>query len=139
MLQTANADLEEQVTTLEKELEAATETGFELNRLLQDFLTSQNTSETMMKSVEHLQKQLDSQQNTITSLTKSRDDKNLEVSNTLWANQHHQRGQGQGSTMLYKHAALQIQTLYLISKGRPLLRMPLTECDETSSRCIISH
>ncbi|PSN55060.1 hypothetical protein C0J52_04113 [Blattella germanica] len=67
----AKTELEDQVSSLEKELEAATEAGLELNRMLSDFLSSQNSSDTVMKSVEHLQKQLDSQQATITSLTES--------------------------------------------------------------------
>ncbi|KAJ9598424.1 hypothetical protein L9F63_010899, partial [Diploptera punctata] len=75
-----NSQLKEQVSSLEKELEIATEAGLELNRMFSDVLT-QNSSETMMKSVDHLQKQLDSQQNTITTLTESLSDKTAENEN----------------------------------------------------------
>jgi hypothetical protein len=57
----------------------ATEAGLELNRMLSEFLAAQHGSDTVMKSVEQLQKQLDSQQNTITTMTASLNDKNTEV------------------------------------------------------------
>jgi hypothetical protein len=74
----ARADLEEQVTALEKELEVATEAGLELNHMLSEFLSAQHGSDTVMKSVEQLQKQLDSQQTTITTMTASLNAKNIE-------------------------------------------------------------
>jgi len=67
------------VAALEKELEVATEAGFELNRMLSEFLSVQHGSDTVMKSVEQLQKQLDSQQTTITTMTASLNAKNIEV------------------------------------------------------------
>jgi len=67
------------VAALEKELEVATEAGLELNRMLSEFLSTQHGSDTVMKSVEQLQKQLDSQQTTITTMTASLNTKNLEV------------------------------------------------------------
>lgn len=75
----AKAELEEQVTSLEKELEAATEAGLELNRMLSEFLSAQHGSDTVMKSVEQVQKQLDSQQSTIATMTASLNAKNTEV------------------------------------------------------------
>lgn len=67
------------MAALEKELEVATEAGLELNRMLSEFLSTQHGSDTVMKSVEQLQKQLDSQQTTITTMTASLNTKNLEV------------------------------------------------------------
>lgn len=67
------------MAALEKELEVATEAGFELNRMLSEFLSVQHGSDTVMKSVEQLQKQLDSQQTTITTMTASLNAKNIEV------------------------------------------------------------
>jgi len=67
------------VAALEKELEVATEAGLELNRMLSEFLSAQHGSDTVMKSVEQLQKQLDSQQTTITTMTASLNAKNVEV------------------------------------------------------------
>jgi predicted alpha/beta hydrolase family esterase len=57
----------------------ATEAGLELNRMLSEFLSAQHGSDTVMKSVEQLQKQLDCQQNTITTMTASLTEKNTEV------------------------------------------------------------
>ncbi|XP_069704271.1 transport and Golgi organization protein 1-like isoform X2 [Periplaneta americana] len=74
----ARTELEEQVASLEKELEGATEAGLELNRMLSEFLTAQHGSDTVMKSVEQLQKQLDSQQSTIATMTASLNAKNTE-------------------------------------------------------------
>jgi hypothetical protein len=72
-------ELEEKVASLEKELEVATEAGLELNRMLSESLSAQHGSDTVMKSLEQLQKQLDAQQNTITTMTASLNDKNTEV------------------------------------------------------------
>lgn len=67
------------MAALEKELEVATEAGLELNHMLSEFLSAQHGSDTVMKSVEQLQKQLDSQQTTITTMTASLNSKNIEV------------------------------------------------------------
>ncbi|XP_067009668.2 transport and Golgi organization protein 1 [Anabrus simplex] len=75
---TARIELEEQVASLEKELDTATETGLELNRMLSEFLSAQHGSDSLMKSVEHLQKQLDNQQGTINSMNSSLSAKSLE-------------------------------------------------------------
>jgi len=46
---------------LESELETATEAGFELNRLLNDFLTSQKENVNLNSSVDALQQQITKQ------------------------------------------------------------------------------
>lgn len=67
------ADLEEQVATLERELEEATETGIELNRLLSETLEASKgkAHAGLAASVERLQQQLDSQRDKVDSLTRS--------------------------------------------------------------------
>ncbi|GJQ84031.1 Tango1 [Trypoxylus dichotomus] len=60
--------LEEQIQTLEKELENSTEVGLELNRMLSDILSSQNGSDILIANVEQLQRQLIEQQGTINSV-----------------------------------------------------------------------
>ncbi|KAK7790043.1 hypothetical protein R5R35_008249 [Gryllus longicercus] len=77
----ARIELEEQVATLEKELEAATETGLELNRMMSELLSAQHGSDTLMKSVDYLQKELDSQKSTITTMTANLTAKNKENEN----------------------------------------------------------
>jgi hypothetical protein len=47
--------------------------------MLSEFLSAQHGSDTVMKSVEQLQKQLDSQQSTIATMTASLSAKNAEV------------------------------------------------------------
>jgi hypothetical protein len=47
--------------------------------MLSEFLSAQHGSDTVMKSVEQLQKQLDSQESTITTMTASLNAKNIEV------------------------------------------------------------
>lgn len=67
------ADLEEQVSTLERELEEATETGIELNKLLSETLEASKgkAHAGLAASVERLQQQLDSQRDKVDSLTRS--------------------------------------------------------------------
>lgn len=60
--------LEEQVQTLEKELENSTEVGLELNRMLSDVISSQNGSETLLSNIEQMQRQLLEQQTTINTV-----------------------------------------------------------------------
>lgn len=67
----ARAALEEQVQTLEKELENSTEVGLELNKMLSEILSSQNGSDTLIANVEQLQRQLIEQQSTINSVNES--------------------------------------------------------------------
>lgn len=60
--------LQEQVQTLEKELENSTEVGLELNRMLSDLINSDNVGETLKNTVEDLQLQLAEQQNIVSSM-----------------------------------------------------------------------
>lgn len=70
--------LEEQIHNLEKELENSTEVGLELNRMLAEVLSSQNGSDTLIANVEHLQRQLVEQQDTINSVNESLNEKSTE-------------------------------------------------------------
>lgn len=58
----ANQELEEKIGSLEKELEAAAEDGLELNRMVSELLNNQTGSESIISSVEDLQRQLNEQQ-----------------------------------------------------------------------------
>ena len=60
-LQRIRSELEEQVSSLEKEVETVTEAGLELNNLLSGFLSAQKGSEDLTKGVELLQQQLNKQ------------------------------------------------------------------------------
>jgi predicted nucleic acid-binding Zn-ribbon protein len=71
--------LEEQVASLEKELEVATEAGLELDKMLSEFLSAQKGSEDLSKSVELLQQQLNKQQAKISSMQQALNAKVLEV------------------------------------------------------------
>lgn len=70
--------LEEQLESLEKELENSTEVGLELNKMLSDVLSSQNGSDTVMANIEQLQKQLVEQQSTINSVNDKLNEKDTE-------------------------------------------------------------
>ncbi|KAK3923226.1 Transport and Golgi organization protein 1 [Frankliniella fusca] len=65
------ADLEEQVSTLERELEEATETGIELNKLLSETLEASKgkAHAGLADRFERLQRQLDDQKERVDSLT----------------------------------------------------------------------
>jgi hypothetical protein len=76
MIDVKNA-LEEQVQSLEKELENSTEVGMELNRMLTEILSSESGRDVIKANVEHLQRQLVEQQSTITSVNET-----LAVTNT---------------------------------------------------------
>lgn len=76
--------LSEKITSLEKELEAAAEDGLELNRMVSELLSNQSGSESIISSVEDLQRQLNEQQETIASMNetlaaKSRENSELQV------------------------------------------------------------
>uniref|UniRef100_A0A1L8DUW7 Putative transport and golgi organization protein 1 n=2 Tax=Nyssomyia neivai TaxID=330878 RepID=A0A1L8DUW7_9DIPT len=78
-------NLLEQVASLEKELENAAEAGLELNRMVSELLSNQSGSDSIISSVEELQKQLNEQQNTILTINaslaeKSRENSELQVS-----------------------------------------------------------
>jgi transport and golgi organization protein 1 len=74
-------DQEEQIKSLEMELEAATEAGLELNKMLSEFLSTQRGSEDLVKSVELLQSQLNKQQTTISTMNQALNVKTEEVKN----------------------------------------------------------
>lgn len=52
----------EKISSLEKELEAAAEDGLELNKMVSELLSTQTGSESIISSVEDLQRQLNEQQ-----------------------------------------------------------------------------
>lgn len=60
--------LEEQIQTLEKELENSTEVGLELNRMLSEVLNVENAGQTLMLNVEGLQAQLAEQQDIVSTM-----------------------------------------------------------------------
>lgn len=73
-------ELEEQVATLEKDLESATEAGLELERMLREILVSKGVENPLAKSVDDLQTRLKAQQSANESLTNTLHLKNQEVS-----------------------------------------------------------
>ena len=67
-----------------KELESATDTGLELNKMLTDFLTSQKENASLSSNLEHLQSQITRQEEIITTLrnkTKQTDEEVFETTN----------------------------------------------------------
>lgn len=60
--ETERATLHEQVILLEKELETAAEAGLELNKMVSELLNNQSGSDSIISSVEELQRQLNEQQ-----------------------------------------------------------------------------
>ncbi|XP_004533277.1 transport and Golgi organization protein 1 isoform X2 [Ceratitis capitata] len=76
--------LQEQVGNLEKELENAAEAGLELNKIVSELLSNQTGDESIISSVEELQKQLNEQQKTILDINanlaeKSRENSELQL------------------------------------------------------------
>ncbi|XP_017489066.1 PREDICTED: transport and Golgi organization protein 1 [Rhagoletis zephyria] len=74
----------EQVGNLEKELENAAEAGLELNKIVSELLSNQTGDESIISSVEELQKQLNEQQKTILDINanlaeKSRENSELQL------------------------------------------------------------
>lgn len=55
-------ELLDKIATLEKELETAAEDGLELNRMVSELLNSQTGSDSIISSVEDLQRQLNEQE-----------------------------------------------------------------------------
>ncbi|XP_015601269.1 transport and Golgi organization protein 1 isoform X1 [Cephus cinctus] len=66
--QAVNAEQQNQIAALEKDLESATEAGLELERMLREFLDSDNVDNPLAQSVENLQTRLNEQQATNESL-----------------------------------------------------------------------
>jgi hypothetical protein len=64
---------------LESELETATEAGFELNRLLNDFLTSQKENVNLNSSVDALQTQITKQSEIVSKYESTAKQKEKEV------------------------------------------------------------
>jgi len=54
--------------SMAKELESATDTGLELNKMLTDFLTSQKENASLSTNLEHLQTQIARQEEVIVQL-----------------------------------------------------------------------
>lgn len=78
------AELQQQITALEKELEAAAEAGLELNKMVSELLNNQSGSDSIISSVEELQRQLNEQEETSLSISnllaeKSRENSELQV------------------------------------------------------------
>jgi chromosome segregation ATPase len=65
------ASLEKERDSLEKEVECATESATEANRMLEELLASQSENDQWQRSVEVLQQQLNRQQQTMESLNSS--------------------------------------------------------------------
>jgi transport and golgi organization protein 1 len=79
-----NQELQDQVDGLEKELENAAEAGLELNKMVSELLSNQTGSDSIISSVEELQRQLNEQQETIISMNsalalKSRENSELQI------------------------------------------------------------
>lgn len=62
------ARLQEQITALQKELENAADAGIELNKIVAELLSNQTGDESIISSVEELQKQLNEQQSKLAAL-----------------------------------------------------------------------
>ncbi|EDW12538.2 uncharacterized protein Dmoj_GI17727 [Drosophila mojavensis] len=81
------AQLQEQVSSLEKDLDNAAEAGLELNKMLSEVLNSQNGDEAFMNTVDELQRQLNDQEKIIIDINaslaeKSRENSELQYSYT---------------------------------------------------------
>lgn len=78
------SELLEKIASLEKDLEAAAEDGLELNKMVSELLNNQTGSESIISTVEDLQRQLNEQQETIVTMNealaaKSRENSELRV------------------------------------------------------------
>lgn len=77
-------ELQEQIINLEKELETAAEAGLELNKMVSELLNNQSGSDSIISSVEELQRQLNEQEEMTLSINnllaeKSRENSELQV------------------------------------------------------------
>lgn len=79
--------MEDQVVTLEKELESATEAGLELERMLRELLSSNKEDNPLAQSVEDLQARLNAQQAENEALTNALNLKKQEVVDDINKNQ----------------------------------------------------
>lgn len=76
-------ELLEKIDSLESQLETATEDGLELQKMVSDLLNNQTGSETILKTVEELESQLNEQQETILTVNESLAVKSRENSDLL--------------------------------------------------------
>ncbi|XP_018406218.1 PREDICTED: transport and Golgi organization protein 1 isoform X1 [Cyphomyrmex costatus] len=83
MSQNAKMELEDQVISLEKELENISEAGLEMERMLREILSSNNEVNPLAQSVENLQTRLDTQQAANESLTNALNLKAQEIETLL--------------------------------------------------------
>ncbi|XP_017069845.2 transport and Golgi organization protein 1 isoform X2 [Drosophila eugracilis] len=74
------AKLQEQVSSLERDLDNAAEAGLELNKMLSEVLSSQNGDEAFMSTVDELQRQLNEQEKIIFEINSSLAEKSRENS-----------------------------------------------------------
>ncbi|XP_016987494.1 transport and Golgi organization protein 1 [Drosophila rhopaloa] len=74
------AKLQEQVGSLERDLDNAAEAGLELNKMLSEVLSSQNGDEAFMSTVDELQRQLNDQEKIIIEINSSLAEKSRENS-----------------------------------------------------------
>ncbi|XP_017095773.3 transport and Golgi organization protein 1 [Drosophila bipectinata] len=74
------AKLQEQVVSLERDLDNAAEAGLELNKMLSEVLASQNGDEAFMSTVDELQRQLNEQEKIIIEINSSLAEKSRENS-----------------------------------------------------------
>lgn len=78
------AELREQIVSLKEELETAAEAGLELNKMVSDLLNNQSGSDSIISSVEELQRQLNEQEEATVYINnllaeKSRENSELQV------------------------------------------------------------
>ncbi|XP_017111401.1 transport and Golgi organization protein 1 [Drosophila elegans] len=79
------AKLQEQVGSLERDLDNAAEAGLELNKMLSEVLSSQNGDEAFMSTVDELQRQLNDQEKIILEINSSLAEKSRENSELQYA------------------------------------------------------
>ena len=68
IFQNERDELKQRVISMAKELESATDTGLELNKMLTDFLTSQKENASLSSNLDQLQSQITRQENIISQL-----------------------------------------------------------------------
>ncbi|EDW77981.2 uncharacterized protein Dwil_GK24259 [Drosophila willistoni] len=83
------AKLQEQVGSLEKDLDNAAEAGLELNKMLSEVLNSQNGDEAFINTVDELQRQLNDQEKIIIDINSSLAEKSRENSELQYTYTEH--------------------------------------------------
>uniref|UniRef100_A0A6M2DGM8 Putative transport and golgi organization protein 1 isoform x3 n=1 Tax=Xenopsylla cheopis TaxID=163159 RepID=A0A6M2DGM8_XENCH len=111
-------DKERQFMDLQKEFEAATETGLELNKMLQDMMMTAQKGDTIAESMEQAQLQLNEQKETINSMsaalaTRSKENNTLQIKIKEYENQidliQNLLGQEKSTNKLIKEEQLKVQ------------------------------